>query len=155
MQEIEKNESGLPIRWVNESGWDAGPGSTISWLRIARDNGLTVANATRFLPGAETWEDTARSAMFCAMGDIAQFGDTWRDLDARELRLTSNKEVLRSLIIETHRRGYSDRIQSVLMESSANQIADLANSMIDMPFFPKDIDLTALLADADWSAPED
>ena len=148
----------LPIRWVNElDGNPRMPGSTASQIRFAQEDGEIVVNAPRPLPGNKTWTGKFRCGKFYAAGELAKFGETWVSLDAKELRLVSNAQVLRAVIIEGHRRGYGDRLRELLTKFTPDKIAEQAVCWLNMPFFAEEAaaDWEQMLADADWSAPEE
>ena len=148
----------LPTRWVNELDGNASlPGSTASQIRFAREDGAIVVNAPRPLPGNKTWKGKFRSGIFYAAGDPEQYGAAWKDLDAKELRLVSNAEILRLVIEEGHRRGYGDRLRELLSKFTPEKMAEQAHCWLNMPFFAEEAtaNWAQMLADADWSAPED
>ena len=155
---IDQLESNLPIRWVNELDGNASlPGSTASQIRFAQEDGETVVNAPRPLPGNKTWQGKFRSGIFYAAGDPEQYGAAWKDLDAKELRLVSNAQILRLVIEEGHRRGYGDALRELLSELTPEQMAEQAQCWLDMPFFAEEATANwqQMLTDADWSAPEE
>ena len=149
----------LPIRWVNEcDGNPRLPGSTASQIRFAQEDGEIVVNAPRPLPGNKTWQGKFRSGVFYAAGDPEQYGAIWQALDAKELRLVSNAQILRLVIEAGHRKGYGDRLKAVMMaQFTPEKMAEQAECWLNMPFFAEEAaaDWQQMLADADWNAPEE
>ena len=155
---MNKTEVNLPICWVNElDGSSNLPGSTISQIRFAQDDGAIVVNAPRPLPGIKTWEGRFRCGVFYAAGELNRFGQEWAALDAKELRLVSNAQILRLVIEEGHRRGYGNQLQAVMMKFTPEKMAEQAVCWLDMPFFAEEATANweQMLADADWSVPEE
>ena len=127
MNEIDKTKSSLPIRWVNElDGTPGMPGSTASQIRFAQEDGAIVVNAPRPLPGNKTWKGKFRCGVFYAAGELERFGQEWAALDAKELRLVSNAQILRLVIEEGHRRGYGNQLQAVMMKFTPEKMAEQA-----------------------------
>lgn len=158
MNKIEKPELSLPIRWVNElDGNQRLPGSTVSQIRFAQEDGAVVVNAPRPLPGNKTWKGRCRCGVFYAAGELDRFGQEWAALDAKELRLVSNARILRLVIEEGHRRGYGNQLQELMMKFTPDKIAEQAICWLNMPFFAEEAtaNWAQMLADADWSAPEE
>ena len=155
---MNKTEVNLPICWVNElDGSSSLPGSTISQIRFAQDDGAIVVNAPRPLPGSKTWEGRFRCGVFYAAGELNRFGQEWAALDAKELRLVSNAQILRLVIEEGHRRGYGNQLQAVMMKFTPEKMAEQAVCWLDMPFFAEEATANweQMLADADWSVPKE
>ena len=158
MNKIDKTELSLPIRWVNElDGNPSLPGSTISQLKSAQENGVIVVNAPRPLPGNKTWKGKFRCGIFYGTGELDRFGEEWAALDAKELRLVSNAHILRLVIEEGHRRGYGALLQELMMKFTPDKMAEQAVCWLNMPFFAEEAaaNWEQMLADADWSAPEE
>lgn len=158
MNKIDKTESNLPIRWVNElDGNSSLPGSTVSQIRFAQEEGALVVNAPRPLPGNKTWEGRFRCGIFYAAGELDRFGREWAALDAKELRLVSNAQILRLVIEEGHRRGYGNRLQELMMKFTPDKLAEQAVCWLHMPFFAEEATANweQMMADADWNAPEE
>ena len=158
MNKIDKTEVNLPIRWVNElDGNPRLPGSTVSQIRFAQEEGAIVVNAPRPLPGNKTWKGRFRCGVFYAAGELDRFGQEWATLDAKELRLVSNAQILRLVIEEGHRRGYGDQLQELMMKFTPDKMAEQAICWLNMPFFAEEatVNWAQMLADADWSAPEE
>jgi len=155
---IDKPGLNLPIRWVNECAGNARlPESTASQIRLAQEDGAIVVNAPRPLPGNKTWKGKFRCGIFYAAGDPEQYGAIWQDLDAKELRLVSNAQILRLVIEAAHRRGYGDRLKDVMAQFTPEKMAEQAECWLNMPFFAEEAaaNWAQMLADADWSAPEE
>ncbi len=155
---MNKTKSSLPIRWVNElDGNPRLPGSTVSQIRFAKAEGAIVANASRPLPGSKTWEGRFRCGIFYAAGKLDRFGQEWVALDAKELRLVSNAQILRLVIEEGHRKGYGNQLQEVMMNFTSDKMAEQAVCWLNMPFFAEEATANweQMLAAADWSAPEE
>jgi len=158
MNKIDKTEFNLSIRWVNELDGDPRlPGSTVSQLKLAQEEGAIVVNAPRPLPGDKTWKGKFRCGVFYAAGKLERFGQEWAALDAKELRLISNAQILRLVIEEGHRRGYGNQLQEVMMKFTPDKMAEQAVCWLHMPFFAEEAaaNWEQMLADADWSAPEE
>lgn len=158
MNKIDKTELSLPIRWVNElDGNPRLPGSTVSQIRFAQEGGAVVVNAPRPLPGSKTWKGRFRCGVFYATGELDRFGREWAVLDAKELRLVSNAQILRLVIEEGHRRGYGNQLQEIMMKFTPDKMAEQAICWLNMPFFAEEAtaNWAQMLADADWSAPEE
>ncbi|MEL7225711.1 MAG: hypothetical protein AAGL17_12855, partial [Cyanobacteria bacterium J06576_12] len=151
MNKIDKTELSLPIRWVNElDGNPSLPGSTISQLKSAQENGVIVVNAPRPLPGNKTWKGKFRCGIFYGTGELDRFGEEWAALDAKELRLVSNAHILRLVIEEGHRRGYGDQLQELMMKFTPDKMAEQAVCWLNMPFFAEEAaaNWEQMLADA-------
>ena len=147
--------SNLPIRWVNELDGDIQLcTSTVFKMKYAAEQGQIVVNAPRPLPGLMTWQDKFRCGVFYAAGDLTQFIAAWTNLDAKELRLVSNTQILRLVIEEAHRKGYGDQLD-VLRAFTPDKMAEQASCWFDMPFFAEEATATwqQMLDAADWSAP--
>ena len=158
MNKIDKTKLSLPICWVNElDGSSRLPGSTVAQIRLAQDDGAIVVNAPRPLPGHKTWEGRFRCGIFYAAGERSRFGQAWAELDAKELRLVSNAQILRLVIEEGHRRGYGDQLQAVMMKFTPEKMAEQAVCWLDMPFFAEEATANwkQMLANADWRAPQE
>ncbi len=142
-------KTGLPVRWVSASTDEAE-------MQKAWAAGLTIANAARPLVGTVAWEGRFRAGVYYACGDFDDLGEHWARNDASEVRLISDAEVLRAVIVEGHKRGFGDKLKALLSKFTPDKLAEQAYCWFDMPF---STDLSAedfqqLLADADWSVPD-
>lgn len=65
--------------------------------------------------------------------------------------------MLRAVIVEGYKRGYGDKLQSLLSKFTPAKLAEQAYAWFDMPFSTdlSDEKFQRLLADADWGAPEE